>query len=272
MKTSFRRAPTSRPHRKGPRRVHYFSLHIGDYVAATAHLTLIEDGAYGRLLRRYYQDERPLPADVGECQRLAGARSKEERRAVETVLREFFTLSDTGWCQKRTEEEIAAYHRKAETARTNGRGGGRPKGKPTRNPVGSSSETKSKPTEKLTTNQEPLTNPDTSVSGERTAKRATRIPPAWRPDDAGRSFAADCGLDPESTADAFTDYWTAASGRTSAKLDWNAAFRTWCRRDSTGRVGPAATRPVQPSRGGGAYLDQLAVIARRADADERDRS
>jgi hypothetical protein len=103
------------------------------------------------------------------------------------------------------------------------------------------------------------------------AKRATRLPPNWRPDDAGRSFAADCGLDPDSTADAFADYWTAASGRTSAKLDWNAAFRTWCRRDSTGRVGPAAARPVQPARGGGAYLDQLAIIASRDDADERDR-
>jgi hypothetical protein len=103
------------------------------------------------------------------------------------------------------------------------------------------------------------------------AKRATRLPSNWRPDDAGRSFAADCGLDPDSTADAFTDYWAAAGGRTAAKLDWNAAFRTWCRRDTTGRVGSAPNRSVPPARGGGAYLDQLAIIASRDDADERDR-
>jgi hypothetical protein len=105
----------------------------------------------------------------------------------------------------------------------------------------------------------------------KTAKCGTRIPQDWRPNDAGRAYASDLGLDPDSTADAFVDWWTAANGPNAIKRDWDAAFRTWCRRDSTGRVGSTPTRPVQPSRGSGAYLDQLAIIASRDDADERDR-
>jgi uncharacterized protein YdaU (DUF1376 family) len=89
--------------------MNYFELHIGDLSEATAHLTMLEDGAYNRLLRKYYATEKPLPADIKQVQRLAGARTKEEREAVENVLREFFTLHDDGWHQSRCDAEIAAF-------------------------------------------------------------------------------------------------------------------------------------------------------------------
>lgn len=59
----------------------HFAHHIGDYAAATAHLSFVEDAAYHRLLRLYYRDERALPSDVAACQRLVAARSREERAA-----------------------------------------------------------------------------------------------------------------------------------------------------------------------------------------------
>lgn len=90
--------------------MNYFELHIGDLTEATAHLSMLEDGAYGRLLRKYYATERPLPADVKQVQRLVGARSEEERQAVETVLHEFFELQDDGWHQSRCDAEIASFH------------------------------------------------------------------------------------------------------------------------------------------------------------------
>lgn len=92
--------------------MNYFELHIGDLAEATAHLSMLEDGAYGRLLRKYYASERPLPADVKQIQRLVGARSKEEREAVDTVLAEFFVLQDDGWHQSRCDAEIAAFQAK----------------------------------------------------------------------------------------------------------------------------------------------------------------
>lgn len=132
--------------------MHHYPHHIGDYAAATVHLSFIEDAAYSRLLRLYYRDERPLPADVAACQRLAGARTKDERSAVETVLREFFDLREDGWHQARADREIEAYETRTNTARKNGRLGGRPKTqpKPTGNPSGYSRDTQGEPSEKLT--------------------------------------------------------------------------------------------------------------------------
>ena len=97
--------------------MNYYEHHIGDYAAATAHLSLLEDAVYSRLIRRYYLQEGPLPADMASVARLAGARSPEEREAVEAVLSEFFTLETDGWHQKRCDEDIARYRDKQAKAR-----------------------------------------------------------------------------------------------------------------------------------------------------------
>lgn len=89
--------------------MNYYQHHIGDYAEATAHLSFVEDAAYCRLIRKVYATEAPLPADVKIVQRLVGARTKEEREAVETVLQEFFELQADGWHQARCDAEIAEY-------------------------------------------------------------------------------------------------------------------------------------------------------------------
>jgi len=93
--------------------VHYFKLHINDYAQATAHLTLIEDAVYTRLLRKYYADEKPLPADVERLQRLVGARSREEKAAVQTVIAEFFFRDGDFFRNKRADEELSEYEAKS---------------------------------------------------------------------------------------------------------------------------------------------------------------
>ncbi len=97
--------------------MNFYKHHIGDYAAATAHLSFVEDAAYSRLLRIYYRDEKPLPVDIKAVQRLAGARSKDEREAVETVLQEFFSASGGGWHSKRCDEEILKANIQATTNR-----------------------------------------------------------------------------------------------------------------------------------------------------------
>lgn len=89
--------------------MNFFEFHCGDYAEATGHLTFIEDAAYMRLLRKCYASERPIPADIAAAQRLVGARTDDERAAVETVLREFFELRDDGWHQARVDSEIARF-------------------------------------------------------------------------------------------------------------------------------------------------------------------
>jgi uncharacterized protein YdaU (DUF1376 family) len=89
--------------------MNYYEHHIGDYAEATGHLSFIEDAAYSRMIRKYYATEKPLPADVKAIQRLIGARTKEEKDAVETVLQEFFTLQADGYHQTRCDEVIEFY-------------------------------------------------------------------------------------------------------------------------------------------------------------------
>jgi len=150
----------------------HFAHNIGDYAAATRHLSFVEDAAYRRLLDRYYQDEKPLPADLVAVSRLAGARTKEERQAVANVLAEFFKLQDDGYHQSRADREIETYRVKAQLARDNGTKGGRPVNREKTKTV--SARVRS---EKLTTNHSPLPNDRGAPLGRTPDERSQTPPP-----------------------------------------------------------------------------------------------
>lgn len=115
--------------------MNFYPHHIGDYLTATAHLSWVEDCAYRRLLDVYYSREHCLPTEIAQACRLVRAASKDERKAVEIVLHEFFTETPEGWRHTRCDEEIVKAKEAAERARANGKKGGRPKSsKPTDNP------------------------------------------------------------------------------------------------------------------------------------------
>lgn len=86
--------------------MNFYKHHIGDYAQATGHLSFVEDAAYSRMIRKYYAEEKPLPIEVKAVQRLIGARTKEEKQAVEDVLQEFFSKEHDGWHNKRCDAEI----------------------------------------------------------------------------------------------------------------------------------------------------------------------
>ena len=89
--------------------MNYFEHHIGDYAVATSHLSFVEDAALSRMIRKYYALEKPLPADLKQVQRLVGARTKEEKLSVETVLAEFFILEADGWHNAECDAAIEKY-------------------------------------------------------------------------------------------------------------------------------------------------------------------
>jgi len=97
--------------------MNFYKHHIGDYAQATAHLSFVEDAAYSRMLRKYYAEEKPLPADLKLVQRLVAARTREEREAVDTVLQEFFSLEPDGWHNKRADAELVKANAQAEANR-----------------------------------------------------------------------------------------------------------------------------------------------------------
>jgi len=91
--------------------MNYYQHHIGDYAAATAYLSLVEDAIYTRLLRVYYRDEKPLPADTRAVAWLIGLRSKKEIALLENLLPQFFTMQADGWHNLRADKEILHYRK-----------------------------------------------------------------------------------------------------------------------------------------------------------------
>ncbi len=159
--------------------MNYYERHLGDYARDTAHLSMMEHGAYSLLLDRYYATEQGIPAD--KSHRLARARTKEEKQAVDVVLSEFFTLVDGVWINRRTQEEISKARGKIHAAQENGKKGGRPK----KVISGSENKTQDKPGGLLVgsennTQDKAHQTPDTSYSE---AKASGGKPPAMAPDE-----------------------------------------------------------------------------------------
>jgi uncharacterized protein YdaU (DUF1376 family) len=124
--------------------MHYYQFNIGDYRAATAHLSNEEDLAYRRLLDMYYDTENQIPLDT----QWVAKRLRLDTEVVKSVLQDMFKLTEVGWHHGRCEAVIDQYHAMAEKNRANGRLGGRKK-----NPVASDSQ----PIAKATINDKPIT-------------------------------------------------------------------------------------------------------------------
>lgn len=97
--------------------MNYYERHIGDYIKDTVSLSMLEDGAYNRLMDQNYQTEKFLPLDVKEIYREARAHTLLERKAVDYVLNKFFTKTEKGYSQKRIEAEIARFQDKQRKAK-----------------------------------------------------------------------------------------------------------------------------------------------------------
>lgn len=93
--------------------MHYYSFNIGDYLKATAHLTLEEDLTYRRLLDLYYDTESPISPDIAHVAK----RLRVKPEWVESILKEFFAPTEQGWVNKRAQEEITKYQGFAEAGK-----------------------------------------------------------------------------------------------------------------------------------------------------------
>lgn len=97
--------------------MNYYEFHIGDYLKNTAHLSMLEDAAYRRLIDAYYTREAPLPIERRACYKLCRAASKDEREAVDYVLDEFFFEHADGWHNERCDAEIFRFKDKQAKAK-----------------------------------------------------------------------------------------------------------------------------------------------------------
>ena len=138
--------------------MHYYQFNIGDYKAATSHLSNEEDLAYRRLLDMYYDSENKIPLDTEWVSR----RIRVAASVIRDVLNDMFVKHEDGYFHHRCDDAIKQYHAMAQKNRANGKGGGRPRN----NPVGIQSQPSDNPKVTLTINDKPITN-----------KKATEVAP-----------------------------------------------------------------------------------------------
>lgn len=74
----------------------WYARHFKDYAAKTAHLSLMEHGAYALLLDHYYQTGGKLMANAIAIARVCRCQTDEERNAVQSVLDQFFRIDEAG--------------------------------------------------------------------------------------------------------------------------------------------------------------------------------
>jgi len=85
----------------------WYPHYPGDYGRDTAHLSLVQHGAYRLLLDHYYSTGSPLPSDVITLHRICRAFDQTERDAVDSVLAQFFDLRADGYHNSRADLELA---------------------------------------------------------------------------------------------------------------------------------------------------------------------
>lgn len=95
--------------------------------------------------------------------------------------------------------------------------------------------------------------------------KPTRLPADWQPSDACRDHASDKGLDPASTAEAFTDYFTQGRGKKEQRTrsGWERRWRVWCNTDAERKPSPrVGVRPSSTGGDAGAFARAAARLGR----------
>ena len=161
--------------------LNYFELYPGDYLRDTSRLTMLEHGAYLRLLMAYYGEEEPLPAAHGELFVIVSAVSAADKAAVVKVADRYFPVGEEDGLRhnSRADSEIAKAQKRIRTARENGA-----KNKPKKHPAGNPTGTPSGSTRRQTHSGEALhtphatrkaPTPDTSTASVEISKRAGEL-------------------------------------------------------------------------------------------------
>jgi uncharacterized protein YdaU (DUF1376 family) len=194
--------------------MHYFQFNIGDYKSHTNHLSLLEDIAYRRLLDLYYLHERPLNSGVASVARQIGMREHETE--VQTVLEEFFKLTEDGWVNKRADLVIEEYRAKIQQTSKAGKASAERRLSKRSTVVATDVQPNIKQ-ETITKNQEPSS----------AKKPAKKCPKDFEVTDDMKTWVkSECPLvDHAEQTKVFRDYEF-----TAAKSDWVGTWRNWMRK------------------------------------------
>lgn len=246
----------------------YFPLYPDDFEAATAHLSMAEDGAYNRLLRLCWRMPGcTIPADRQWVYRRLRAHTTDDRALVELVLSEFFTEANGRLSNARLLREFEKAQECHNRRKEAGSKGGRKK---TEQKQANEPSNALAMQEQCSSNQNHNQNhnhiEDTDVSSPplppTPKSKGTRLPPDWMPSEDDIQAARNITLTEQEISrerDNFRDFWISKAGSGATKLDWSATWRVWCRRVVASRRGPQAGNAT--GRGHGQQPRSIAAAA-----------
>lgn len=223
------------------------------YLADCGHLSDAEHGRYLMLLMHLWRaPSQRLPNDDAWLARRFRRSVEDVQNEIRPLISEFCDCDGNWITQKRTSREFAyvAEQSRKQSERAKARWD-KEKGRCRGN---------------ATARNAPTPTPVKKGEAKASPKKASRLPDDWRPSqELGRWAMTEFGWTVEevrSTADSFCDHWRATAGQNARKLDWDAAFRNWCRR----------AKPQTPPRGpnGGKSDDRLARKLARFSARPED--
>lgn len=258
--------------------MNYFELYPGDYLRDTMRLSLLDHGAYLRLMVAYYSEEQPLPALHADLYTITSAVSSADKAAVRKVADRYFPVGEDGLRHNnRADEEIVKAQKRIQTARENG-AKNKAKNYPVDMPAGIPTDTQPHTRSGEALHTPHATTPPTSTSKTKAgAARGTRLPADWQPSDEHKAYAEQHQVDWRKEVEAFKDWWSAAAGSKGVKLDWDATWRTWVRRAPKAAAPLAPSVPRKPAGPSETPLEKAISYARQQhsygaiDVTERDR-
>lgn len=235
----------------------YMKMYWGDYLGDTYHLRAIEHGGYLLMIAHYWRAG-CLPDDPDKLARIARMSRKEWDRYGETIM-QFFPDGK----HKRIDEERNKAETKSEVNKLSAK-----------KRWDSVNDTKS--LETLTDDYANAyqTQSDGNANHSHShnhiqnhikkdgikssiSPRGTRLPETWVPSEDDLSFARQLGVDGNSEAERFRDYWIAQPGQKGTKVNWTSTWRNWCRN----------AKPARPTTN--SMASELLAWAKEKDDEQR---
>lgn len=214
----------------------FMPFNVTDYLADASHLGLAEHGAYHLLLMHMWlAPGQRLPNDDYWLARKFRVTVEEVKTIIRPVIEEFCINSGNWITQKRLQKEyqFVSRQRKLQSDRAKSRWN-KQKQNARAMPLAAMPPTPPHPTIK-----------ELPKGSSKRPTRATQIADDWQPSEKGIAYAKDRGLELTWQRDKFTDHHL---GKGSKMVDWNAAWRTWCRNAvefGQGKPGANGAKPAK---------------------------
>lgn len=215
----------------------WYAFYPADYERDTAHLSLLEHGAYRRLMDHYYSTANLIPTNLQQVYRLTRAFEATEQAAVQSVLAQFFKPTPDGYRHGRIEQELEKSRVLSERGVKAGRASAT-----RRQQDANKTPTKVQPSQSQSQKKEV----PSLRSGSARAKvqKATRwpdhevIPEDWV--QAAGMKRGERGLetiDLRYEAERFVNYWTTRTGQKAVHVNWDRVWMNWATdREKTGKA------------------------------------